>query len=225
MQCEEFEDRLNAVLDERRRPAWDDELRLHCETCTACRQTAAAYDAMLDGFYALAAPDAPDDMALRVVAEMRADRPQARRWAAAVGALATAAVVLVVVGPLVRRGPQAPTPAAKPLANLASVAPAKQLPVEQIPLVPGLLSIAAAPEGDPYAGLAKETGQGLATVILYVPGVGGSRGIIDAEGAGGAGEPAWAVQMSEGLKPITNSVTETFDLLLRSLPVAQLASN
>ena len=58
MQCDEFEDRLNAVLDERRRPEWDTELSLHCENCAGCRQLAAAYDRLLDGFYALAAPDA-----------------------------------------------------------------------------------------------------------------------------------------------------------------------
>ena len=68
---------------------------------------------------------------------------------------------------------------------------------------------------DPYAGLAKETGQGLATVIRYVPGIGGSMGIVDLSGTD---EPAWAVQMSEGLKPITDSVAETVNLLLRTLP-------
>ena len=87
--------------------------------------------------------------------------------------------------------------------------------------MPELISIAGTPGGDPYAGLAKETGQGLATVVLYVPGVGGTKGIIDVEAES---QPAWAVQMSEGLRPLTNSVTETFNLLLRSLPGSQLAA-
>ena len=60
----------------------------------------------------------------------------------------------------------------------------------------------------------------MATVMLYVPGFGGGRGIIDAE----AGESPWAVQMGEGLRPITNSVSETFDVLLQGLPVSQLAA-
>jgi hypothetical protein len=223
MQCDEFEERVNEVLDERGRPEWDAELRLHCEQCPACRKLAASYDALLDGFYALATPEAPVDMALRVVDELRAEPARGRRYAGVAAALATAAVLLIAMVPLLR-GTLSPQTPAKPAAQpLAAAAPARQLPIERIPLVPELMAIAESSQGDPYAGLAKETGQGLASVILYVPGVGGSRGIIDAQTAGR--EPAWAVQMSEGLRPITNSVTETFDLLLDSLPVAQLASS
>ncbi len=44
MQCEEFEDRINAVLDQRERPEWDAELRLHFEVdAPDCRELATAY--------------------------------------------------------------------------------------------------------------------------------------------------------------------------------------
>jgi hypothetical protein len=234
MQCEEFEDRLNAVLDERRRPEWDAELRLHCDSCAECRQVAASYDVLLDGFYALAAPEAPADMALCVLAELGPRPTPARRWTAAAAALAMAACVLVVVAPLVRGPSSAQKPAAMQTSEAVAAAPHRgsaattghgaQATLEQFPLMPEWLVDAEATGSDPYAGLAKETGQGLATVILYVPGVGGSKGIIDVEADGGADEPAWAVQMSEGLKPITESVTETVNLLLRIVPMAQFAS-
>ena len=98
MQCEEFEDRLNAVLDERRRPEWDAELRLHCETCAECRQLAASYDALLDGFYALATPEAAGRHGRSRVGRAW-DRVTARARAGrvAVASLAMAACVLVVV--------------------------------------------------------------------------------------------------------------------------------
>ena len=70
MQCEEFEHRLNLVLDERGRPECDAELSLHAEACTECRHLAALYGALLEGFYALSAPQAPPDMAARVLVDI-----------------------------------------------------------------------------------------------------------------------------------------------------------
>ncbi|HEV3136386.1 MAG TPA: hypothetical protein VGZ26_00755 [Pirellulales bacterium] len=223
MQCEEFEDRLNAVLDERQRPEADVELRLHCEACLDCRQLAAAYARLLDGFYALAAPEPAGDIAVRVLADLQPPLSSPRRFAVATMSLAAAAGLLIAVMPLVRSERRA----SKVWLPTASAATSKQagshaagslesLDVNQLPIVPELLALRTTDE-DPYAGLAKETGQGLATVVLYVPGIGGSKGIVDASGSD---DPAWAVQMSEGLKPITDSVAETVNLLLRALPDA-----
>ena len=100
MQCEEFEDRLNAVLDERGRVEWDAELDLHRETCAVCRHLASAYDTLLEGFFALAAPEAPEDMSLRVMAELTARPAERRRTISrkllATASLATAACLLVM---------------------------------------------------------------------------------------------------------------------------------
>jgi hypothetical protein len=224
MQCEEFEDRINAVLDERKRPEADAELRLHCEACLDCRQVAAAYGRLLDGFYALAAPEADGDIAVRVLADLQPLPSARRRWAVAAASLAAAAGLLIAVMPLLRSGSLAPKADFLARASIATSHQAgsramgtlQSLDVNQLPIVPELLALRTANE-DPYAGLAKETGQGLAAVVLYVPGIGGSKGIVDASGAD---EPAWAVEMSEGLKPITDSVAETVNLLLRALPAA-----
>ncbi|MBI3838283.1 MAG: hypothetical protein HY288_10175 [Planctomycetia bacterium] len=235
MQCEEFEDRLNAVLDKRKRPETDAELQLHCETCPDCRHLAATYGRLLDGFYALATPHPPSDMAMRVLADLQPKVSPRRRWAVAAvalttGALATAAGLLFAVVPLLRSHSQVPSTVLPTLATVASSDQSgpgsrgaripltgrslESLELNQLPIVPELLALRTADE-DPYAGLAKETGQSLATVVLYVPGIGGSKGIVDASGKD---EPAWAAQMSEGLKPITDSVAETVNLLLRALP-------
>jgi hypothetical protein len=226
MQCGEFETRLNAVLDERRRPEWDAELHLHCETCSQCRQVALLYDRLLDGFYAMRTPAAPTDMALRVLSEMQPQPTPRRKIAVGAALLATAAMVLVAVLPLARDNARPGAGAGHPGRQVAKAShghPNRAL-LQQIAPVPSILGISESPNEDPYAGLAKETGQGLAAVMLYVPGVGGGKGIMDVEASGNAAEPAWAVQMSEGLKPLTESVTETFDLLMESLPVAQLSA-
>ena len=234
MQCEEFEDRLNAVLDERGRVEWDAELDLHRETCAVCRHLASAYDTLLEGFFALAAPQAPEDMSLRVMAELTARPAERRRTYSrkllAATSLATAACLLVMAVQTYHGAQSAAQIAAADDAKVTGQtvpAAATRTALEQFPLVPELLAIAESPDGDPYAGLAKETGQGLANVMVFVPGVGGSRGIIHADSNAADGnehDPAWAVQMSEGLKPLTDSVTDTVNLLLRSLPVDALAS-
>jgi hypothetical protein len=223
MQCEEFEDRLNAVLDERKRPEADAEVRLHCEACADCRHLAAAYARLLDGFYALSTPEPAGDIAVRVLADLHPPASPRRRLAVGTASLAAAAALLIAVMPLLRNDRRAPI-GSLPRINLATsqqvgshaAGTLEALDVNQLPIVPELLALrTAGPEA--YAGLAKETGQGLAAFVLYVPGIGGSKGIVDANGSD---EPAWAVQMSEGLKPITDSVAETVNLLLRALPGA-----
>ena len=100
MQCEEFEERLNAVLDERREPGWDAELRLHCETCGQCRDLAAAYGLLVEASRWPADLEAPPDMAARVLAELR---PRPASWRAssiATAALVTAAGLMIAVLPL-----------------------------------------------------------------------------------------------------------------------------
>ena len=68
----------NLVLDERGRPECDAELSLHVEKCAECRHVAALYGALLDGFYALSAPQAPADMAARVLVDIGPRRSSTR---------------------------------------------------------------------------------------------------------------------------------------------------
>ena len=249
MQCEEFEDRLNLVLDERGRPECDAEISLHVEACPECRHVAALYGALLDGFCALSAPKSPADMAARVLVDIGPSRSSVRR-PMVYAALAAAACLLVAIGPLVRwmspeDGSLAQKTTSAPLAakkvspvslqtsNLQNARSASRLnervllgPAmhESLPILASLPTLAGDPRGDLYGELAKETGNGLAAIVLYVPGIGGARGIIDAESSVVDPEPAWAVQVSEGLRPVTDSVADTLNLLLKALPVTELAS-
>lgn len=107
MQCRDFEQRLQASLDERRQPDWDIELRLHSQDCARCRDLAAAFGALMEGLHALPEPAAPSDLAARVVAELNRQpvvlpAGRVRRWASAAAAMATAATVLFAVGTTLR---------------------------------------------------------------------------------------------------------------------------
>jgi len=275
MQCEEFEDRINAVLDRRERPEWDSELRLHCETCPECRELAAAYGATLDGFYTLCASAVqtdravPADMADRVLANLalpvgtdqlgtepivevrRRQSRTALRAALAVVSLSTAAGLLIAFLPgsqhpateLERKSSASPQVAA-PMPEPSTVAAGEQAAVEESAassaepglakngkrrtptirlLLPKWLTAKRKQPVDPYAAVFKDTGRGLATLLLQVPGFGGRRGIIDAKENADT-EPAWAVQVSEGLGPVTDSVTETFNILLQTFAMTNLAN-
>ena len=149
---------------------------------------------------------------------MLADLPQRGsrvRRAGLVAALAAAVVVAVV--PLWRGTPRTtaktevklvrPNPA---LASVRSVwknySPAPSLLIDD------------GPPGERYSNLAKETGQSLASVVLFLPGVGGTAGILNADGPTDGDGATWAGSVSEGLKPIAESVTQTFNLLLGAWP-------
>ncbi len=190
MKCEEFEERLNLVLDERRRPGGDDELRLHSEGCPVCRELSAAYERLLDGFYALTTPELPADLSTRVLDEIKV-RPAGRRRAAIVSAiLATAAAVAVAVYLPGRQGTDAVPKVAQAehLALVTKTDPAaaatrqsgandvavRWRKLDEVPLVgPMLKSMSDKDKNtDPYEALAKGTGQSLASVVLYMPGIG-----------------------------------------------------
>jgi hypothetical protein len=289
MQCEEFEDRINTVLDQRSRPEWNDELRLHLETCAECRALTAAYGAALDGFYTLCAAQAPPaDLAERVLADLRPRPATAPRVALVAAILATAAGLAIALLPTIEPVPQVAQleqPAERPAAPAGEAVPSEPAPAlankapEQLaqPTVeaPAVADTAVSPpvpatapaetasaadpdkaadparlasanrprralvlpkwlrlkrgagnagksNDDPYADLMKETGRGLASLVLAVPGVGGRRGILEPQPANA--EPAWAAGVSDSIRPVTDSVTETFNILLRTIAVSDPAS-
>jgi anti-sigma factor RsiW len=225
MQCEEFEDHLNAVLDRRGRVDSDLELKLHIETCPECRHVALSYDALFDGFKRIREPRIADDFGARVLGRVCQPRSQVRWHFAAMGALAASLLVSVTL--LTTRTAPPVGDASGILADRhpAAVAAVHDAlgTIETLPILQTLSALEVENE-DVYGELAKETGSGLAAIVLYVPGIAGTRGIIDGDATPEEGDAPWAAQMSEGLKPVTDSVTETVNLLLKTLPIMDLAS-
>jgi len=223
MKCDEFESRLNAVLDERRHGEFDVELSQHRAACPRCHDLASAYDVLLNGFYTLKTPELPADFAQRVLAEMQVRPAPTRRFALASAALATAAAVAIAAylpwrtssesaAPQIAAAPK--TAVAVPQAQVAAHArPFDAAPADinweelgDIPLVgPVLTSMSDKDQKtDPYAAIARGTGQGLASVVLSMPGL---------------GRPSNSWEISDELRPVTESMTETFNLLIRSFPL------
>lgn len=104
MQCPEFENRLNAVLDERLRPETDPLLAAHATHCDDCRQLLSFQAALLDGLSRWNLPPLARDFAGRVVSAARRDAPvfvarqrTGRAWLAIGAVLASAAVMLLAV--------------------------------------------------------------------------------------------------------------------------------
>lgn len=231
MKCDEFETHLDEILDERRRPEWDAQLREHSACCPRCRDLASAYGVLFEGFRSLKMPESPADMPARVLQSHLARPRIALPAAAAAAAFSTAAAVLVAVF-LMRDGgreqvafvPPAPQPQVKQIEQI-------KFDLEQWKNVPllGAVFVSAADDDDstdPYEELAKGTGRSLANVVLRMPGVAGPRGVRPPEPPyGPEGVGVWPAQMSDELRPVTESVSETFDLILDTLPVTFWASN
>ena len=104
MQCAEFEQRLNAVLDDRRRPEADQRLAAHAAQCENCQQLLDEHVALLCGLKNVVTPPLAPGFSYRVFrAAQPASKPAAvqiagrQRWLAAGPLLTSAAAMLMAL--------------------------------------------------------------------------------------------------------------------------------
>lgn len=119
MRCEDFEVRLNDVLDERRTLASDAALAEHARRCGACGELARGYEELLAGL-SHELPPAPAWLAERAVEEALLKSPgdQARsRFVERLPLFALAASVLVAAGVMWWNGSRQPLPNKRPSEN------------------------------------------------------------------------------------------------------------
>jgi hypothetical protein len=76
MKCHEFENRLHALLDDRRSPAGDSALAAHAAACPTCGQLLRGQQVLLSGLRA-GLPPLADDFAYRTLDRYRADTSDA----------------------------------------------------------------------------------------------------------------------------------------------------
>ena len=224
MHCREFEDRLQAILDDRRTPQRDPRLRDHAARCESCRQLLTDQAALLADFSRRHAPQPRADFSRRVVlaatvAPLR--RNSARKtWLAIGTALASAAAVLLavslamysrptstaVVAQASLRRPIAAGPRGRGFAITQPVLSHQQISRAQMPQVTG------------------------ADLILEAPGLPGRlnyRGAID-ELVTALPEAGHRLEQMEyvapGLRPLRLSLSAIWETLCRTIPGSQQES-
>src|SRR5687767_4855433 len=103
MQCHEFENRLNAVLDDRSEPQADPRLAAHARDCPPCRRLLAGQRTLFTGLRRSMAPPLKAAFAQQVVARAGTSKPvgvspaPSRVWLAVGALLASAAAALLAV--------------------------------------------------------------------------------------------------------------------------------
>lgn len=225
MQCDEFEPRLNEVLDARRRPQSDPALAEHQAHCPDCRRLAASYQAMLAVFAQANVPQASGKLAGQVLLKLRAEpaAPRHRRLSLsrralprlAAAALA-AAVIAAVATPLFQTSDR--PPAAPPTEQIAETHPPP--PEAETAPPPRRIQNLAEAAHDRYQGLARETGQSFSVAMQIIPGVGGpsTHSALDSPQPPDAG---WTSGVANGLKPVTRSTAGALQTLFKAVALPE----
>lgn len=150
MQCREFEDRMNDVLDQRLAPERDGLLVRHAGECSACRRLLDGQAALFSGLELCETPPLSGRFASAVLVQAEvipvatlADGNTRRNWKikatiAAIASLAAVALVVVVIGLSRQKEPnipvaKAPAPPVLPnKADVTKVPTAKAAPAPEI---------------------------------------------------------------------------------------------
>ncbi len=209
MHCEDFESRLNDLLDRRAGLASEPELAAHAAGCPACEALLRDYDGLLAAVATLRPPLPDRDLVAGVMADWRSsDVRRSRRYV--VTALAMAATLLIAALPALRwwnadRENAQPAPADVAISD--SVATDSPQPVDQpAPLVDQAR--------ETYGPLMAETSESLSTALAALP-IGEPTDSPSAQGEVSADEDR---SITSDLAPVTQSATRSLVALLRVFP-------
>jgi hypothetical protein len=241
MLCAEFDRRLQRRLDRREPPQADRRLIRHARRCAACRQMLAMQTLIAEQLTVVPRPLPPPRFTARILARFgRESGPMAGRFM--IGRLAGAALAATLIlsaWPLAKHWPAGfsdtdwfSTPSSSKTSSASKVlsspeANSQAASTQAAPPTPS----GAEPRGSsdaitlsrPVADdavrqrfqlLAAETGQGLAAVVLRLPGVGGEPSPTDA--ASQAGDSPWVEDLTGRLKPFAASLSDALGPWLES---------
>lgn len=230
MNCGWFESRLDELLDQRLSPEGDEQLNDHAQMCPACARLLADHLALLDAMQLIAWPAASEKLPGRVLAEISskpivaslqalaassASAPAAadsashdrRSWRRAAGlASAVAAALLVGVGTAiwcsghgVAHMPSSAPRASEQVSPIAAQSP--DLPTIDAPAAIVAIEKDGASRPRSHGPLAMLSVEEVQSFLL------------------GAHSPMMMMeQMSDGLKPVTHSMSAALHALRRTLP-------
>jgi hypothetical protein len=217
MRCDEFEARLNDLLDLRLDPAVDVPLAEHAEDCGHCRTLLAAYgNALLPATLAVA-HDAPVDLARRVYDRcgsniLVAPRSSSRWYVPHVAAAAAVALVALYLDS------QPPQPsAARPVAKAHAAA---EEPLTDPVALPASMEVAS--DSDSAFELWPDLSYGASGAFSDVGSLWPAKSIVAVaapiEPLPSLGQPQVIAELASGLKPLADSATGAMVFLLDVLP-------
>ena len=102
MQCDEFEVRVNQLLDERRVPHVEQDIADHVGACQACADVLASYQQVLDAVDSTPPLEMDADPAEAIVARVQLAARRRRRFWATLVPLTVAASLLIALAPLLK---------------------------------------------------------------------------------------------------------------------------
>lgn len=102
MQCDEFEQRLQLVLDQRREPREDDLLTAHARQCAECERVLRVQSRLFAALPLVRIPNLSSDFAPGVLQQFNYERRRAFRIRLAAWSLAAAAVLVLCFLPWLR---------------------------------------------------------------------------------------------------------------------------
>jgi len=230
MKSDEFESRINDLLDRRIAPTSDPEIVEAAQASAELRAVLASYATMMLGVERLAVPACPANLAEQVVGRLREERrapaatilslPQ-RTWYLTAAA---AAVVLAAI-PLIRMLVEPPTVAVNQLPAPAAVAPIASAPAEIVPSVEtGPADVAkrqvAAKRLAGYADMVRRTGVAIADLALLMPELPLQSELPSAVPSESTEqeEADMVEQVGQGFEPLANSAVGALDFLFKVLP-------
>ena len=209
MQCEQFEQRLHALLDRRQRPEYDSALVTHSRKCSECSRLLTAQETLFDALACGVPDDEPtDDFESRVVlaaAAVQDSQPRSTLRTLAGCAIAASLLLLLTaqfftqrdVSPLVASGNLAENAPEDPLGPSTSSPEHGGNNAEQHRAIP------------PYADF--QLGEGRLDLGMIQP--------LLADFQSESFPPV--DQLAVGLRPIASSLSVAIDALRRSFPLGR----
>ncbi len=214
--CESFEAQLNNVLDLRRLPQQSRDLQVHASECTRCHRLLEAYLVMLEGVTELGCCAPQLGFTERIVADVENDRWSSRSRARAIGSLAAAAALLLAAFWGLRSGGPDRI-SVNQQTQLARGNPQQQ----QFPADP-TTSDAAGERPRPTVGLFEDKSEELLVELLLFAGIVPRAGVFDTEtGRRTSSAADWFTEMTEGLKPVSDSTSGALDHLVDAFPLEE----
>ncbi len=217
MRCGEFERRLHDLLDEHPEGSWclselPSALEAHASECDACSGQLQGYRQLFAGLSAMGPLNPSTQFVDRIVAESLSLRPRVNfnRWFTHLAAAASVLIVLSLAAVARNRISQ-------PVAQTLPTIPIRQSAVRSAPEHTESVFSASSQSFLPIRSRF-ELDQASVGVVLNLAGLSPVTFSAEVLEAHLAQQPAWVVEVADGLRPVTESMTGTLNALLRVLP-------